>query len=233
MDKNKYLVMIDGKDKTEEIEDVFSLTQPKTRIKFYNKETIYSYGKNKVSILGNPKEIDTSQYLLYLDDNCLSNIVKALDFQNYIRVSYQNGRETVYEKKRIKIENNILVNNSSGKKILEYLKELAQNVDVENDFLFNQYKKMTEVSENSVLAKYLNPSEIDTLKNDTVTIFPFGFNLSQEMAMTKALTNQISIIEGPPGTGKTQTILNILANIIMQDKTVAIVSNNNSATMNV
>ena len=36
-----------------------------------------------------------------------------------------------------------------------------------------------------------------------------------------------------PGTGKTQTILNIIANIILQGKTVQIVSNNNSATNNV
>lgn len=43
----------------------------------------------------------------------------------------------------------------------------------------------------------------------------------------------ISVIEGPPGTGKTQTILNIIANIVMEGKNVAIVSNNNSATRNV
>ncbi len=48
-----------------------------------------------------------------------------------------------------------------------------------------------------------------------------------------ALSNNISIIEGPPGTGKTQTILNVIANLIVQNKTVAIVSNNNAAVFNV
>ena len=42
-----------------------------------------------------------------------------------------------------------------------------------------------------------------------------------------------ALLVGPPGTGKTQTILNIIANILMQGKTVQIVSNNNSATENV
>jgi len=52
-------------------------------------------------------------------------------------------------------------------------------------------------------------------------------------AVSNALTNNISVIEGPPGTGKTQTILNIIANIVSSGKTCAIVSNNNSATTNV
>lgn len=62
---------------------------------------------------------------------------------------------------------------------------------------------------------------------------PFGSNLSQQKALAAALTNQISVIQGPPGTGKTQTILNITANLLYQNKKVAIVSNNNAATQNV
>ncbi|MDI9768047.1 AAA domain-containing protein [Pantoea dispersa] len=64
-------------------------------------------------------------------------------------------------------------------------------------------------------------------------IFPFGLNESQLQAVERAFSSQISIIEGPPGTGKTQTILNIVANILIQNKTVAILSNNNTAVSNV
>ncbi|EPC5722465.1 AAA domain-containing protein, partial [Escherichia coli] len=64
-------------------------------------------------------------------------------------------------------------------------------------------------------------------------IFPFGLNESQLLAVKRAFSSQISVIEGPPGTGKTQTILNIVANILIQNKTVAILSNNNSAVSNV
>jgi len=41
------------------------------------------------------------------------------------------------------------------------------------------------------------------------------------------------VIEGPPGTGKTQTILNILANVLLRGQTVAALSNNNTAVENV
>lgn len=49
-------------------------------------------------------------------------------------------------------------------------------------------------------------------------IFPFGVNESQLEAVENAFSSQISIIEGPPGTGKTQTILNIIANILANKK---------------
>ncbi|KPX33548.1 ATP-binding protein [Pseudomonas coronafaciens pv. garcae] len=64
-------------------------------------------------------------------------------------------------------------------------------------------------------------------------IFPFGLNESQLKAVEQAFSSQISVIEGPPGTGKTQTILNVIANILLQGKTVAVVSNNNPAVENV
>lgn len=64
-------------------------------------------------------------------------------------------------------------------------------------------------------------------------IYPFGLNESQCQAVERAFSAQISVIEGPPGTGKTQTILNILANILLRGQTVAVLSNNNAAVENV
>ncbi|WP_067751092.1 AAA domain-containing protein [Orrella dioscoreae] len=64
-------------------------------------------------------------------------------------------------------------------------------------------------------------------------IYPFGLNESQLTAVEQAFRAQVSVIEGPPGTGKTQTILNILANILLRGQTVAVLSNNNAAVENV
>lgn len=85
----------------------------------------------------------------------------------------------------------------------------------------------------SALSNYIEVLNPPLSKSYKSFIFPFGCNESQKMAVETSLTNSISVIEGPPGTGKTQTILNIIANLIVQGKTVAIVSNNNSAVFNV
>ncbi|WP_273822380.1 AAA domain-containing protein [Pseudomonas asplenii] len=72
-----------------------------------------------------------------------------------------------------------------------------------------------------------------TLEPGQGLIYPFGLNESQLDAVERAFQAQVSVIEGPPGTGKTQTILNILANILLRGQTVAVLSNNNAAVENV
>ena len=64
-------------------------------------------------------------------------------------------------------------------------------------------------------------------------IMPFHSNIDQRNAIRAALTHQISIIDGPPGTGKTQTILNLIASLIAQGKSVGVVAGANSAVDNV
>ncbi|RAX21800.1 DUF2726 domain-containing protein [Actinomyces sp. Z3] len=73
----------------------------------------------------------------------------------------------------------------------------------------------------------------EPLQNAAETIVPFDSNLSQQDALRRALRSRVSVIEGPPGTGKTETILNIVANIVADGKSVGVVSFNNAAVENV
>ncbi|MCG3653489.1 AAA domain-containing protein [Aliarcobacter butzleri] len=236
MDINKYLILINDVDKTEEIEN-FDVNKNKVDIVFKSNNTKYQYSLDKVKIIENPIEINLNSCIIFSNGKQLFKISKILDFKSHLRIFFEDGSCRLYDKKHIKIEKNCL-NDNRVNSVLDYLKSLAERLNNTDDkeeigFLDKQYKKMTFISEDSVLSKYLSSGSIDTFENRSTIIFPFGFNLSQEKAVKNALTNQISIIEGPPGTGKTQTILNILSNIIMQGKTVAIVSNNNAATKNV
>lgn len=56
---------------------------------------------------------------------------------------------------------------------------------------------------------------------------------SQKNAVLNAFNNKISVITGPPGSGKTQVIMNILANAVLQNKKVLVASKNNKAVDNV
>ncbi|MBN3830910.1 AAA domain-containing protein [Burkholderia sp. Ac-20344] len=99
------------------------------------------------------------------------------------------------------------------------------------DNVLRQLEKVTPY-EDTVLHAYCTAQHQRRAQGRSF-IYPFGVNESQLKAVEQAFTSQISLIEGPPGTGKTQTILNILANILLQGGTVAVLSNNNAAVENV
>lgn len=68
------------------------------------------------------------------------------------------------------------------------------------------------------------------------TLFPqsaYPLNKYQVEAVHKALSYPVSIIKGPPGTGKTETILRIVALALDRGETVAVVSSNAAAVRNV
>lgn len=61
----------------------------------------------------------------------------------------------------------------------------------------------------------------------------YQLNKQQRKAVHKALHYSLSIIKGPPGTGKTETILRIAALAVAKGETVAVVSTNFSAVKNI
>ena len=56
---------------------------------------------------------------------------------------------------------------------------------------------------------------------------------AQRNAVAMALGNKVSVVTGPPGCGKTQVILNLVANAILNGKSVLVASKNNKAVDNV
>jgi superfamily I DNA and/or RNA helicase/very-short-patch-repair endonuclease len=154
-----------------------------------------------------------------------------------INITYLDGKTFPYNKKNVQIKRSALSNNTAFK-CFEYLKRIAQTIGLKDsdggNILANRYEKIDFLSEESMLAAFLTGKLLLPNKTNAATIiYPFGFNISQKTAVDNALASPLSIIEGPPGTGKTQTILNIIANAVMNGKSVAVVSSNNSATANV
>lgn len=92
------------------------------------------------------------------------------------------------------------------------------------------------VEKNELLKSFLTHSKFDNLiENISVDeLIPVSaLDESQASVVAQALSNRFSVVTGAPGTGKTQVILNIIANALMKDKTVLVASKNNKAVDNV
>lgn len=217
-------------------------------ITFTNGKT-YNYGADKVQYY--PLRSTREDVRIY-ESGKLNRTYNAVD--NYGRyLIFRDGDNCSYP-----IENNskieicdIKIDTKQAESIIGYFKEiLSKSGGVSFDFQADEVenKNPNQVSSEillkaldaldvsdprSALSKYIDRINPPINTSKETLIYPFGCNESQKLGVETTLRNSISIVEGPPGTGKTQTILNIIANLIVQNKTVAIVSNNNSAVFNV
>jgi hypothetical protein len=117
--------------------------------------------------------------------------------------------------------------------VLSYWRDVVSRL-ADDDPLRPAYGKLNFIHPESVLGCYLAGAPIESRRLTAALIFPFRCNLSQREAVEIGLTRSASVIEGPPGTGKTETILNLVANIIAAEAgTVGVVSFNNAAVENV
>ena len=99
--------------------------------------------------------------------------------------------------------------------------------------LANVWERLPQAPRGSALEAFLAGSTSAPTGASDHLIMPFHSNIDQRNAIRAAFTHQISIIDGPPGTGKTQTILNLIASLIAQSKTIGVVAGANSAVDNV
>ena len=234
MNIEKYLILLrdkDGKfrDRSKDIETYKDYGKI-IKVKFYNNENLYTYTKNNFKIFTNPLNIENK---IEFNLGNLYNINKILKFDLYYKIFFNDNSTKVTSVKSLQYNSSENNNN-----IFDYFKEIANIVSIKTEdgeaLLNRAYQKILFVEKWTALYSYLNPSIKPKDKEfNSILIFPFGINQSQYQAVKNAMENQISVIEGPPGTGKTQTIINIIANLIYNGKSVAVVSNNNSATANV
>ena len=237
MDVNKYLIIIKNEDKTENVIN-YENNKNIIKVKFKNSEKIYSYSKLDFQFYKNPIGLDIKEKKIILNKGYVYNVIKILKFENLCKLFFKDGTFILSSEYNLKLVKNNESQTLSNNKF-EYYKEISKVVSIKTEegksLLTNEYEGINFISNDTALYKYLNPKDgIQKINaNLNNTIFPFGANKSQFQAVKNAMSSQISIIEGPPGTGKTQTILNIIANIVKNGKTVAVVSNNNAATDNV
>jgi len=227
---------VNGKDKTESIVS-FRFRGSKCDVVFDNSSQVYSYNSSNVRIIKLKQVIDPDTIIFKYKGGIITSIDQIRDFGEFYRVIRIGKKELSCRRNDVQISQNCLAE-AHSKELFQYFKDTATAVSLKTENGINilklQYDKITAVDDCTVLSRFLTPSLPVEKRNRTVPlIFPFGLNQCQKMAVENAFSSQVSIIQGPPGTGKTQTILNIIANAVKNGKSVAVVSSNNSAILNV
>ena len=236
MNSNEILILIKGEDKTQSVTSWrYDKIKPVVFVTFNGRKE-YPYNTAQFKLFKNPKTVLLDERIALMNGIVLNGVERLQFFEAYCRIIYKNNhRELVYASSIKIVESALRLPES--KNCFEYLKQIAINTGLiieDRNILANSYETIEFIRDDSSLAMFLCGRINQGAKtNKEHTIYPFGFNISQKKAVENAMRNPISIIEGPPGTGKTQTILNIIANAVLRGESVAVVSNNNSATANV
>lgn len=102
--------------------------------------------------------------------------------------------------------------------------------------LLSELKKLIKYDDNKfkdgIIGPFLKNKEIElpTEKfNFDYILHLTPLNSSQKKSITLSFQQPLTVITGPPGTGKSQVVLNIIANAIVNGKTVLFASKNNKA----
>lgn len=226
-------------DRTRDIAEIRTLGQ-RIEIVFINSGKPFGYGPDRVRILRDPKRHPLTQgEWVEANGSVRESAIEVLTFTGtggtWCRIFYKTQaaeRYVTYPASQVRVITSA-TQIPAVAEVLSYWRRVVSGFPRE-DPLRPKYEKLAFVHPESVLNSFLSGSPIESRPRDIAPIFPFRCNLSQRKAVKNALTCSVSVIEGPPGTGKTETILNLIANIVaVQHMTVGIVSFGNAAVDNV
>lgn len=230
----KIIIILDGKFITKDVERIGSRPNGTYFIKFYNSYKYYSYESYRIKILRKFNKINIDDKNIYIDGKLTKNIKEIYENRELNKIYYKVIFESSYED--YNEENLKFIRKINS--IIEYMKRVSNVISLNTEdgrkLLREQMEKVSVNNLNTGLANYFKMNNnLENKNNKECLIFPFGCNSSQYKAVINAINNKLSVIEGPPGTGKTQTILNIIANIIVRNMNTQVVSNNNAAIENI
>ncbi|WP_433193992.1 AAA domain-containing protein [Nocardia sp. CA-107356] len=205
----------------------------------YGRNTTYHYGSDRVYIAGSPRQLPLDpQTEILIDGEFCDSAGGAYHFNTpdggWWHIFSHDGTWRACRTNQVEMVRNGAADPKSAA-VLGYWRTLAGLLPAEGRLLRQGLEQLTFVHADSVLHRFLIGGRMEQRKDTPVPrIYPFHTNLSQRDAIDNALRFPISAVDGPPGTGKTQTILNLIANILLDEsKTVAVVSSNNAAVDNV
>lgn len=225
-------------DKTLEITQLEPLPD-QVRVRF-SKSKDYWFGWDRITILQQPERVSLGRHAKLFVDGSPVEATEAYRFVGPPGIGVWwhvlQGRWNTYSDNGVRVLPNAQIAPHS-QDVLGYWHSIAQRqTGVPGEVLQGNYQRLNHIHPDSVLPRILEPGKIEARPEEQIPqpLYPFNTNLCQSEAVDNALRYPISVIDGPPGTGKTETILNIIASVICRPGvTVGLVSFSNAAVDNV
>ena len=166
---------------------------------------------NKSFLVEEDKKFTLGMYLDMNPDEFCSNFdQKAREYIELIKDNFHNG-EMVNTRPTIFL--------------------LTRNVQRGVDSAFESISQMDQENKLTQPLKSFfgrNRSGTGTNKDPNIVVFNKDkINIDQMRVVYNSMVNHVTYVKGPPGTGKTETIFNVLLSAYANEKTVLVCSNNN------
>ena len=166
---------------------------------------------NKSFLIEEDKKVTLGMYLdMNPDEFCSHFDEKAREYIELIKQNFHNG-EIVNTRPTIFL--------------------VTRNIQRGVDMAFESISQMDREGKLTQPIKSFfgrNRSGTGTSKDPNIVVFNKDkINIDQMRVVYNSMVNHVTYVKGPPGTGKTETIFNVLLSAYANDKTVLVCSNNN------
>ena len=154
MDGEQCLLLINGQDKTDSVAS-FRFQDGMCEVIYTNSPKAYHYRAEKVQLLKVQNRLDSSQVIITVDGNPLSQVDTILDFGPFYRFLRTGKKALTYPKGQVELQKNCLKDQKQTG-VFEYFKETAAAVSLVAEgglnILSAQYERIKSVSDATVLS---------------------------------------------------------------------------------
>ena len=166
---------------------------------------------NKSFLVEEDKKVTLGAYLdMNPDEFCTHFDEKSREYIEMIQSNFNNGE-------KVNTRPTVFLVTRSYQKGVDLALESISEMDRDG--------KMTQP-----LKSFFGRNRVGTGTNKDPNIVVFDktrINIDQMRVVYNSMVNHVTYVKGPPGTGKTETIFNVLLSAYTNDKTVLVCSNNN------